>query len=112
MASAQRFQRSTTVDIPTFGAGFVPQCQIIGRRLPLQMLFLSWETQKAFTIFLAGAAFTLIVLPNATRVPAFLAGFILVLPMQRPGIVNLPAFLTSVVARLAKVSKSFEHSDF
>merc|ERR1719161_3499544 len=26
--------------------------------------------------------------------------------------VNLPAFFTSVVARLAKVSRSFEHSDF
>merc|ERR1712093_422163 len=68
--------------------------------------------QKAFTIFLAGAAFTLIVLPKASLVPAFLAGFILVLIMQRPGMVNLPAFFTSAVARLAKLSRSSEHCDF
>merc|ERR1711871_758547 len=84
----------------------------ITRTYQLQMLFLSAEMQKAFTIFLAGAAFTLMVLPKASLVPAFLAGLILVLIMQRPGMVNLPAFFTSAVARLAKVSRSSEHCFF
>merc|ERR1719465_400715 len=74
--------------------------------------FFRAETQKAFTIFLAGAAFTLIVLPKASLVPAFLAGFVLVLIMHRPGMVNLPDFLTSAVARLAKLSRICEHCDF
>merc|ERR1711934_430750 len=107
-----RCQRSTVVDIPTPGAGSVPACQSNSRSHLLQMLFLRAETQKAFTIFLAGAAFTLMVLPKASLVPAFLAGFILVLIMQRPGIVNFPAFFTSAVARVAKVSRSCEHCDF
>ena len=76
------------------------------------MLFFRAETQKAFTIFLAGAAFTLMVLPNASLVPAFLAGFILVLIMHKPGMVNLPDFFTSAVARVAKLSRSCEHCDF
>merc|ERR1719453_1338464 len=109
----KRFQRSTGVDIPTPRAGSLHARQTTMTRIDqLQMLFLSAEMQKAFTIFLAGAAFTLMVLPKATLVPAFLAGFILVLIMQRPGIVNFPAFFTSAVARLAKLSRIFEHSDF
>merc|ERR1711988_1584036 len=90
----KRFQRSTVVDIPTPGAGFVPACPTSIRSHLLQMLFFNAETQNAFTIFLAGAA------------------FILVLIMQSPGIVNLPAFFTSVVARLAKLSSSCEHCVF
>merc|ERR1712025_75735 len=104
----QRFQRSTVVGIPTPGAGSIPACQTN----PLQMLFLRAEMQKALTIFLAGAAFTFTILPNAILVPAFLAGFILVLIMQRPGMVNLPVFFTSAVARPEKWSRSLEHSDF
>merc|ERR1712146_401887 len=68
--------------------------------------------QKAFTIFLAGAAFTLMVLPKASLVPAFLAGLTLVLIIQSPGMVNLPDFFTSAVARLAKLSRRSEHSFF
>merc|ERR1719453_237907 len=106
----QRFQRSTGVDIPTPRAGSLPARQTTITRIDqLQMLFLSAEMQKAFTIFLAGAAFTLMVLPKASLVPAFLAGLILVLIMQRPGIVNLPAFFTSAVARLAKLSRRSRH---
>merc|ERR1711988_1032150 len=108
----KRFQRSTVVDIPTPGAGFVPACQTSIRSHLLQMLFFNAETQNAFTIFLAGAAFTLISLPKATLVPAFLAGFILVLIMQRPGMVNLPAFFTSAVASAANSPSTFVHSDF
>merc|ERR1719265_252006 len=52
----------------------------------------------AFTILVAGRALTLIVLPKAVVVPAFLAGLIRVLSMQSPGRVNLPAFFTSDVA--------------
>merc|ERR550537_2008035 len=81
-------------------------------RETLQMLFFRAETQKAFTIFLAGAAFTLMVLPKAFLVPAFLAAFVLVLIVHKPGMVNLPVFFTSAVARVAKLSRSFEHSDF
>merc|ERR1719453_679910 len=109
----QRFQRSTGADIPTPRAGSLHARQTtMTRNDALQMLFLRAETQKAFTIFLAGAAFTLMVLPKAILSPAFLAGFILVLIMQRPGMVNLPAFFTSAVARLAKLSRSCEHSFF
>merc|ERR1719231_1831809 len=123
-ASRRRLQRSTDVDSPTSGAG-APYLVLKLREDPsmpdqvdqkhegsLQMLFFRAATQNAFTIFLAGAAFTLMVLPKATLVPAFLAGFILVLIMQRPGMVNLPAFFTSAVARLAKLSRSCEHCDF
>merc|ERR1712139_99009 len=106
----QRFRRSTAVDVPTPRAGSLPACQTtIKRGGQLQMLFLSAEMQKAFTIFLAGAAFTLMVLPKASLVPAFLAGLTLVLIMQRPGMVNLPDFFTSAVARLAKLSRRSKH---
>ena len=42
-------------------------------------------TQYAFTIFVAGRAFTLIVLPKAVEVPAFLAGLTFVLSLPSPG---------------------------
>jgi len=105
-------QQLWTSPHPELDSELHPRQPTITRSDHLQMLFFRAETQKAFTIFLAGAAFTLIVLPKATLVPAFLAGFILVLIMQRPGIVNLPAFFTSAVARLAKLSRSCEHCDF
>merc|ERR1711998_786630 len=105
----QRFQRSTVVDIPTPRAGF---CTSDKQPFTEAIHFFKAETQNAFTIFLAGAADTLMVLPNANLVPAFLAGLTLVLIMQRPGIVNLPAFFTSVVARTAKLSRSLEHCAF
>merc|ERR1711871_1109856 len=88
----------------------MPEQKTIKRTHQLQMLFFSAEMQKAFTIFLAGAAFTLMVLPKASLVPAFLARLTLVLIMQRPGMVNLPDFFTSAVARLAKLSRRSKHS--
>merc|ERR1719453_657665 len=85
----KRFQRSTGVDIPTPRAGSLPARQTTNTRIDqLQILFLSAEMQKAFTIFLAGAAFTLMVLPKASLVPAF---------------------FTSAVARLAKLSRRSKH---
>merc|ERR1719271_2333193 len=81
-------------------------------RCSLQMLFFKVETQYAFTIVVAARAFTLMVLPNACAVPAFLAGLTRVLSMHKPGMVNLPVFLTSMVARAAKSSITFAHCDF
>merc|ERR1719235_2077162 len=44
--------------------------------------------------------------------PAFLAGLTRVLSMHRPGMVNLPAFFTSVVASEAESSSTFETCAF
>merc|ERR1711990_331265 len=71
-----------------------------------QICDLSAATGKAFTMVLAGFAFTLISWPNAIRTPALVAGFTRVLILQRPGIVKMPFFFTSVVARVAKLSRS------
>merc|ERR1719498_1668287 len=60
---------------------------------------------KAFTTVLAGFALTLISWPKAIRVPAFVAGFVLVLMRQSPGMVKTPVFLTSLVAMAARLSK-------
>merc|ERR1719384_1731863 len=45
--------------------------------------------------------------PNTSLLPALVAGFLRVLSMQRPGIVNLPVPLTSLVATSARVSSIF-----
>merc|ERR1719408_826318 len=55
-------------------------------------------TGYAFTMVFAGFAFTLVSLPNMILTPAFVAGFVLVLRRQRPGMVKTPFFLTSAVA--------------
>merc|ERR1711988_1473776 len=68
-------------------------------------------TAKAFTTVCAAFAFTLTSLPNAMRLPAFLAGLCLVLIMQMPGIVNLPVPLVSFSASSAKASKTLVISD-
>merc|ERR1719263_1094974 len=80
------------------------------RRTPHFTLFFSAATAKALTTVLAGFALTLISLPKAKRLPALVAGLCLVLIMQTPGMVNLP-FLTSLLARSAKASKTFDTSD-
>merc|ERR1719336_1203495 len=43
--------------------------------------------------------------------PAFVAGFMRVLIMARPGMVNLPDFFTSLVATAVKLSSTFLTSD-
>merc|ERR1712224_573358 len=72
----------------------------------LQMLSFRAFTQYALTIFVGGRALTLIVLPNAVEVPAFLAGLIFVLSMHSPGMVDFPVFFTSAVASCTKLSTS------
>merc|ERR1719486_385829 len=75
-----------------------------------QICCLSAATGKAFTMVLAGFAFTLISWPKAILFPALVAGFLRVLILQRLGIVKMPVFFTSVVARVAKLSRSSEHT--
>merc|ERR1711920_767370 len=58
---------------------------------------------KAFTTVLAGFAFTRTTLPNISRLPAFVAGFLRVLIVTRPGTLNLPFFFVSSTAMLASV---------
>merc|ERR1719336_3397338 len=71
------------------------------------MLFFNAATQKALTIFVAGLAFTMTTLPKTSLLPAFVAGFMRVLIMAKPGMVNLPEFFTSLVATSAKPSSTF-----
>merc|ERR1719446_1337926 len=101
---------------PRLEAGTAPQPsvrQAVGQpQVPmLQMLFFSAATAKAFTTVLAGFAFTTVNLPNIIFLPAFVAGFFLVLTMQTPGSVNLPDFFTSAVAIVAMLSRIFAQSD-
>merc|ERR1719512_328761 len=75
-----------------------------------QTLFLSAATAKALTIFLAGFAFTTTTLPNISFLAAFVAGFVFNFSIARPGIVNLPADLTSFVPTAARLASTFLQS--
>merc|ERR1719168_145997 len=75
-----------------------------------QTLFFSAATAKALTTFLAGFAFTTTTLPNISRLPAFVAGFVFTFNMARPGTVNLPVDLTSFVATAARLASTFLQS--
>merc|ERR550537_918541 len=66
----------------------------------------------AFTMVLAGLAFTFFSSPNITLTPAFVAGLTLVLMRQRPGRVNTPVFFTSFAAIAARLFRTCEHSLF
>merc|ERR1712224_957448 len=77
-----------------------------------QMAALSAATAKALTTVLAGFAFTFTSFPNITLLPALVAAFFLVLTMHTPGITNFPALFTCFVATVARMSMTFEHSDF
>merc|ERR1712039_13810 len=70
------------------------------------MLFLRAATQNAFTIVFAGLALTTTTLPNISRLPALVAGFVRVLIMQSPGMVAFPADITCLVATAAKLSRT------
>merc|ERR1719258_837473 len=61
---------------------------------------------KAFTMVLAGFAFTMTTLPEISRFPALVAFFWRVLIMTTPGMTNLPFFFASCVAMLARVLKA------
>merc|ERR1712232_897124 len=67
---------------------------------------------NAFTILRAGLAFTTQILPKISRLPALVAGFVLVLSLQRPGNAKTPVLTTSLVANSAKLSMTPEHTDF
>merc|ERR1711972_186866 len=77
-----------------------------------QMLSLRAFTGYAFTIFRAGLAFTITTLPKTSRLPAFVAGFVRVLILHRPGTVKIPLLDTSLEAISAKLPISFAHTDF
>merc|ERR1719413_290599 len=75
-----------------------------------QTLFFSAATANALTTFLAGFAFTTTTLPNISRLPAFIAGFVFTFNIARPGTVNLPVDLTSFVATAARLASTFLQS--
>merc|ERR1719492_179601 len=88
-------------------------CQCVnGQRTNFnQMLCFKAATGKAFTMVLAGFAFTICILPKISRFPALVVGLVRVLILQRPGTVKRPAFFTSAVAIFARLSRSFVHCD-
>merc|ERR1719343_711239 len=75
-----------------------------------QTLSLMAFTGKAFTTLRAGFAFTMTTLPKTSRLPAFVAGFVLVFSLQRPGSVKVPVLVTSLVANSAKLLMTFVHT--
>merc|ERR1719420_2534108 len=79
---------------------------------PVQMLFFRAAAGKAFTIFRAGFAFTITTLPKTSLLPAFVAGFVRVFSLHKPGREKMPVLPTSFVAISARLSMNFEHTDF
>merc|ERR1719436_2209369 len=77
-----------------------------------QRLSLMALTGNAFTTLRAGLAFTTQILPKISRLPALVAGFVLVLSLQRPGNIKTPVLTTSLVANSAKLPMRPEHTDF
>ena len=65
------------------------------------MDFLIAATGYAFTMVLAGLAFTITSFPKTSLLPAFVAGFTRVFSMATPGMTNLPVFFTSAEASVA-----------
>merc|ERR1719499_2391273 len=96
----------------TYGQQACSRVRLLSEELRFQMDFFSAAVQNAFTTVFAGFAFTTTVFPNISLLPALVAGFRRVLIMQIPGMVNLPALFTSLVATLARVSKILPTSDF
>merc|ERR1712039_614930 len=72
-------------------------------RVQSQTLFFKAETGKAFTTVLAGLAFTSHILPKISFLQALVAGLTRVLIMTRPGKVNLPVLVTSLVPISARL---------
>merc|ERR1712186_39003 len=83
-----------------------------GQRVSAQMLFFRAANGNAFTIFRAGLAFTITTLPKISFLPAFVAGFVRVFSLNKPGMANTPVLVTSCVAISAKLPMSFAHTDF
>merc|ERR1719223_23366 len=74
--------------------------------------FFSALTGNALTTVFAGFAATVTSLPNISLLPAFVAGFFLVLIMTRPGITNLPTCFTCLPANSTRASTILAQSDF
>merc|ERR1719401_2892045 len=75
------------------------------------MLFFRADNGKALTIFFAGFAFTIIILPKISFLPALVAGFIRVFNLNKPGIEKVPVLpATSFVAIVVKLPMSFVHT--
>merc|ERR1711972_424611 len=79
--------------------------------LTAQTLSLRAFTGYAFTIFFAGLALTITTLPKISRLPAFVAGFVRVLILQRRGSVKTPVLDPSFEAIPAKLPMTFKHTD-
>merc|ERR1711978_296290 len=69
-----------------------------------QMLAFRAATGKALTIFFAGLALTMHILPKISFLPALVAGFTRILRRQRPGMVKMPSFFTAAVAISARLA--------
>ena len=76
------------------------------------MACLRAETGKAFTTVRAGRALIMQTLPNISRLPAFVAGFVRVSTRAMPGTITLPVFFKFAATTSAKADKTFEQSDF
>merc|ERR1719189_2215499 len=77
-----------------------------------QMLAFRAATGNALTIFFAGFALTMHILPKISFLPALVAGFMRVLMRHRPGMVKMPVFLTSAVATSARLAITLVATDF
>merc|ERR1712124_165181 len=75
-----------------------------------QIWFFNAATAKAFTTVFAGLAATFTSLPNMVLTPAFVAGFTRVLMRQRPGMVKMPFFFTSLVPIVTKLLIILAHA--
>merc|ERR1740121_2520007 len=86
--------------------------QGVSQAATAQTLALRAATGKALTTFFAGLALTMTTLPKTSRLPALVAGFILVLILHKPGRVKMPVLTTSFVAISQRLPMSFAHTDF
>merc|ERR550525_2199108 len=76
------------------------------------MLAFKAATGNALTIFFAGLALTMHILPKISFLPALVAGFMRVLMRHKPGIVKMPVFFTSAVAISARLAITLMATDF
>merc|ERR1712050_61641 len=76
------------------------------RTTTVQTACLRAATGKAFTTFFAGLAFTMTTLPKISFLPAFVAGFIRVLILHKPGSVPMLFLTTSFVAMSQRLPMS------
>merc|ERR1719432_217085 len=74
-----------------------------------QTLFFRAASGYAFTIFLAGFAFTTHIFPKISLLPALVAGFVRVLILNNPGIVKTPVLETSLAPSSARLAMIFTH---